>query len=134
VLIAGIDLHSNGYDTPQARVALRQMAQKVEILNQAFARRYFQKGDPLGRKVRVYNESCVVAGVARNSKHDSLDREPGTMIALLAKMFRGLHMIVGITAPGTGQNERSFVLMWLGIIAFIIAFCAFVFYLMAYVF
>ena len=56
------------------------------------------------------------------------------MIALLAKIFRGLHMIVGITAPSPGQNERSFVLMWLGIIAFIIAFCAFVFYLMVNVF
>ena len=56
------------------------------------------------------------------------------MIALLAKIFRGLHMIVGITAPGPGQNERSFVLMWLGIIAFVIAFCAFVFYLMVNVF
>jgi hypothetical protein len=56
------------------------------------------------------------------------------MIAMLAKIFRGLHMIVGITAPGPGQNERSFVLMWLGIIAFVIAFCAFVFYLMVNVF
>ena len=56
------------------------------------------------------------------------------MITLLAKMFRGLHLIVGITAPGSGQNERPFVLMWLGIIAFIIVFCAFVFYLMVNVF
>jgi hypothetical protein len=51
------------------------------------------------------------------------------MITLLAKIFRGLHMIVGITAPGTDQNERFFVLMWLGIIASIIGFSAFAFYL-----
>ena len=56
------------------------------------------------------------------------------MITMLAKLFRGLHLILGITAPGTGQNERAFVLMWLGIIAFIIAFCAFLFYLMVNVF
>jgi predicted permease len=163
VLIAGIDLHSNGYDTPRARVALRQMtqkivevpgvtavsttrfvplgwsgsasagieadgyvpaaqeqptaaimtigadffhaigtpivagreftpadtadSQKIAIINQTFARRYFPKGDPLGRKVRVYNESRVVAGVARNSKHDSLDREPGPTIYLPAEQY-----------------------------------------------
>ena len=52
------------------------------------------------------------------------------MITLLAKIFRGLHMIVGITAPGTHQSERSLVLMWLGIMAFVIAFCALVFCLM----
>lgn len=56
------------------------------------------------------------------------------MVALLAKMFRGLHLILGITAPGPGQNERAFVLMWLGLIAFIIAFCAVLFYLMVNVF
>ena len=32
VLIAGIDLHSNGYATPRARVALRQMTRKTAEL------------------------------------------------------------------------------------------------------
>jgi hypothetical protein len=38
------------------------------------------------------------------------------MIKLLAKFFRGLHLIIGISEPPT-QNDRSLVLMWLGIIA-----------------
>ena len=42
--------------------------------------------------------------------------------------------MMGITSPPPGHNERSFVLMWLGIIAFCIAFCAFLFYLMIHVF
>ena len=42
--------------------------------------------------------------------------------------------MLGITAPPPGSNERSFVFMWLGLIAFIFGFCAFLFYLMIYVF
>jgi hypothetical protein len=45
-----------------------------------------------------------------------------------------LHRLIGITAPGPGSNERSFVLMWLAVIIFILLFCGFLFYLMANVF
>lgn len=44
------------------------------------------------------------------------------MIHALAKMFTVIHWAVGITtlpAEATRQQERSFVLMWLGIVAFI---------------
>jgi hypothetical protein len=58
----------------------------------------------------------------------------GSMIRFLARVFRGLHSVMGVTAPPPDHNERSFVLMWLGIIAFIIAFCVFLFYLMIHVF
>jgi len=44
-----------------------------------------------------------------------------TMIKLLARFFRGVHLIFGVSAPPEGQNERNFVLMWLGILAFLIA-------------
>lgn len=56
------------------------------------------------------------------------------MIALLASFFRRIHSILGITAPRRGSNQRSFVLMWLALIVFIFGFCAFLFYLMIYVF
>jgi hypothetical protein len=56
------------------------------------------------------------------------------MIKFLANVFRRLHWMMGITSPPPGHNERSFVLMWLGIIVFCIAFCAFLFYLMIHVF
>ena len=39
------------------------------------------------------------------------------MIKFLAKFFRGLHLIFGVSAPPEGQNERSFVLAWLGVLA-----------------
>ena len=56
------------------------------------------------------------------------------MIHVLAKFFRMLHSVIGITAPEPGHDERWFVFLWLGLITFILLFCWFVFYLMANVF
>ena len=45
----------------------------------------------------------------------------------LAKILNGLHWIIGITtlpAKATPREERSFVLMWLGFIVFMIVFFA----------
>ena len=50
----------------------------------------------------------------------------------LAKIFNGLHWAIGITilpATATSREERSFVLMWLGIIVFMIVFFAGLVYL-----
>lgn len=50
----------------------------------------------------------------------------------LAKIFNGLHWAIGITtlpAKATSREERSFVLMWLGIIVFMIVFFALLIYL-----
>jgi hypothetical protein len=49
----------------------------------------------------------------------------------LAKLFNGLHWLIGITTlPGNAspREERSFVLMWLGIIVFTTVFLAAFFY------
>lgn len=54
-----------------------------------------------------------------------------SMIKLLAKFFRGVHLIFGVSAPPEGQNERTFVLTWLGILAFLVAFGAALTYLSA---
>jgi hypothetical protein len=56
------------------------------------------------------------------------------MIHSLAKLFRIIHRVIGITAPEPGYNERSFVFMWLALIVFILLFCGFLFYLMVNVF
>ena len=50
------------------------------------------------------------------------------MIKFLANLFRGLSYIVGITAPPPEQDQRRFVLMWLGIGLFVLAFAAVLFY------
>ena len=51
------------------------------------------------------------------------------MIKYLARFFRGLHLIFGVSAPPHGQNERAFVLMWLGIVGFLVAFFVALMYL-----
>ena len=43
------------------------------------------------------------------------------MIRFLANIFRGLSYIIGVTAPAPGQNERSFVFWWIGMIAVVLA-------------
>jgi hypothetical protein len=50
------------------------------------------------------------------------------MIKFLAQIFRGFHYIVGISEPPPGTSDRAFVFAWLGIIAFIVAFCMILFY------
>jgi len=45
-----------------------------------------------------------------------------------------IHGVIGITAPGPEHSERSFVFLWLGLIAFFLLFCWFLFYLMMNVF
>jgi hypothetical protein len=56
------------------------------------------------------------------------------MIKLLAKFFRGLHLIIGVSAPPQGQNERTFVLIWLGIVAFLVAFGLALIYFLPYLY
>jgi len=56
------------------------------------------------------------------------------MISFLAKVFRQVHFLVGITAPPRGSNERTFVFIWLSVIALVIIWSGVVLYLMIYVF
>jgi hypothetical protein len=51
------------------------------------------------------------------------------MIKFLANLFRGASYIFGVTAPPPGENERPFVLMWLGIIVAAAAVSALLLYL-----
>jgi hypothetical protein len=54
-----------------------------------------------------------------------------SIVHKLAKFLAGIHWVVGITtlpATATPREERSFVLLWLGIIVFVIVFLALFFY------
>jgi 7,8-dihydro-6-hydroxymethylpterin-pyrophosphokinase len=50
------------------------------------------------------------------------------MINALANLFRGLHLMIGISLPGPDVSERNFVLAWLAAIASTIAACVVVIY------
>ena len=54
------------------------------------------------------------------------------MIKFLATIFRGFSYVFGITAPEPGEDEHSFVYLWLGIIVGVIAFAALLFYVISH--
>jgi hypothetical protein len=57
------------------------------------------------------------------------------MIKFLAQLFRGLHLIVGISTPPPGTSDRTFVFAWLSGIAFIAAlFMILVFYIIPFLY
>lgn len=56
------------------------------------------------------------------------------MIKVLAKFFRGVHLIFGVSAPPEGESERTFVLIWLGVVAFLVAFAAALLYFLPHLY
>jgi hypothetical protein len=54
------------------------------------------------------------------------------LIKILAQLFRGFHYVVGISAPQPGASHRTFVFTWLGILAFMAAFCIIAFYIIVF--
>jgi hypothetical protein len=54
------------------------------------------------------------------------------VIRLLARFFRGLSFVFGITAPPENEDQRPFVFAWLGIIAFSIGFTVLMFYVIVH--
>lgn len=56
------------------------------------------------------------------------------MIRFLARLFRQIHGIVGISAPPEGTKDRKVVLIWLVVLFVILLWCAVLLYLMVYVF
>jgi predicted permease len=51
-------------------------APRVMIVNETFARRFFEGRDPLGRRVRVYGKPFTIVGMVKDSKYSSLSEAP----------------------------------------------------------
>jgi predicted permease len=62
-------------------------AEPVMIVNQAFARRFFQGQSPLGRKVRAAGKMLRVVGLARDSKYFSPAEAPAPYFYLAFQQF-----------------------------------------------
>jgi hypothetical protein len=56
------------------------------------------------------------------------------MIKLLASIFRGVHFMLGITAPPPGRDERRFIFIWLAILAGVLLFFAGLIYFVPYLY
>jgi hypothetical protein len=48
--------------------------------------------------------------------------ENGNIVTTLANIFRGFSLVFGISAPPPDQDQRQFVMLWLGIIVLTILF------------
>lgn len=77
--------------------------QKVMIVNQEFARRFFPGRDPIGRKVRGWGEWFTVVGVADNIKYQRLTEPPQPFFYIpIRQVYRpeyGLTFYVRTTQP-----------------------------------
>lgn len=56
------------------------------------------------------------------------------MIRFLASVFRGVHFILGITAPPPGHEERRFVFIWLAVVGALLIFFGGLLYLIPYLY
>lgn len=54
------------------------------------------------------------------------------MIAFLARVFRGVHFVLGMSAPPAEQDERAFVLIWLAVLVVFAAIFGGLLYLIPY--
>jgi predicted permease len=62
-------------------------AEPVMIVDQAFAKRFFQGQSPLGRKVRAAGKLCTIVGMARDSKFFSPVEAPSPHFYLAFQQF-----------------------------------------------
>jgi predicted permease len=51
-------------------------APRVMIVNESFARRFFDGRDPVGRRVQIYGKPFTIVGMAKDSKYLSLSEAP----------------------------------------------------------
>jgi predicted permease len=64
-----------------------RQAEPVMIVNQAFAKRFFNGQTPIGRKVRAAGKLCTVVGLARDSKYFSPAEPPTPHFYLAFRQF-----------------------------------------------
>ena len=80
--------------------------QKVMIVNQEFARRFFANRDPIGRKVRGWGEWFTVVGVVANIKYHQVTEGPRPYFyAPIRQIYRpeyGLTFNVRTSGPEAG--------------------------------
>ena len=87
-------------DTPEA--------QHMVVVNQTLARHYFPNGDAVGRRIRVYGEHRIVAGVVRDSKSSSLDEKPQPYVFLpFSQYFDSTSNFLVRTAGNPGSYAHA---------------------------
>ncbi len=79
----------------------------VAIVNESFAARYLEPGEPLGQQIRSGNgDWLTVVGIAADTKYSSLGEDPFPLVLLLARQRAddSMHLLVSFR----GQPEMEF--------------------------
>jgi len=69
-------------------------APRVMIVNESFARRFFDGRDPVGRQARIYGKPFTIVGMVKDSKYYSLSEDPQPYFYLSFDQVHG----------GSGEN------------------------------
>jgi predicted permease len=79
----------------------RSSAQRIAVVNQAFAKRYFPERDAIGKRVDQGQGWATVVGVAKDSKYRTLDEAPAPVIywPLQQSYMSGITLHVRTTDP-----------------------------------
>lgn len=79
---------------------------KVLLVNEAFARRYFGGGEPLGRRIKLIGLTRTVVGVVKDSKYRSASENPQPMVFLPYRQafLTGWNTYVFVRTAGTPIN------------------------------
>ncbi len=82
----------------------REDTQHVAVVNQAFARRFFPKEDPIGRHfgfdLPAYSDSFAIVGVVRDARYASPALPPEPMV------FGALSQSIHYSDPALKENEK----------------------------
>ena len=87
-LLAGRDFRPEDNET----------APRVMIVNESFARRFFDGRDPVGRRVQIYGKPFTIVGMVKDSKYYSLSETPQPYFYM---SFDQVHY-------GSGENGVAF--------------------------
>ena len=68
------------------------------IVNESFARRFFDGRDPVGRRVRIYGQPFTIVGMVKDSKYYSLSEAPQPYFYMSFDQVHG----------GSGENGVAF--------------------------
>jgi predicted permease len=82
----------------------REDTQHVAVVNQAFARRFFPNGDPIGRhfgfNLPAYSDSFTIVGVVRDAKYDDPSQPAAPMV------FGALSQSIPFSDGALKENEK----------------------------
>jgi predicted permease len=87
-----------------------EKAPRVMIVNETFARRFFDGRDPVGRRVQIYGQPFTIVGMVKDSKYLSLSEAPQPYFYMSFDQVHGGSGEGGVALYArTGGDARGFI-------------------------